>query len=683
MVSINTDHNQNTATANALLNPDGWKSLKDIAALTGIPLSTLKFQCSEDYYGKFQRWAKGNGGSQYQIHLLSPKLPTVLREQYINENQDDDALSPEVQADIFSKLSDFQQKYVVRFQTIYQLTKGLTGTALKDFLKQYRELHGNDSAWAYSTYHPLKQAYEKHGLSAIIPKWGIHRRGDFKAPDEPFEIYKRGFMTQRRTGSAECWKQALGFAKRTDPDFDISTFPSHMSFKRRLDAEVSEPAVFMARHGYAAFNQRYGYSINRDLSNILAGEVWVSDHAQSDIVVQTPDGKHCNLWITVWADFKTRKWLGWYVHIDAPCTEHIFTAFYAAASKYGIPKHVVVDNGKDYRSVVLTGGRSNWSKIKVEHDERKCIALFGLLDIIVHFAWPYNPQSKPIELTFHIVNTKHSRHLVGYRGPNIYERPEQLKDEVKTNKIWTEAEYVASLDSFITDIYHQEKYESGKFKGRRIDEIWNSEYETAVNAGKIRHISKAALQKYCAMPSKSNKIKKCRFACKSLGIEFTAPWMAFEQGTVAFYRADSNDLSEVAFWEYGTSRYLGTAVLDTGAPGIIQNEADKIRLDDQIQKKRQIEKTIRKLAKVAATDNNDYLINRTAAVQAINEQDGYVAKQPNVIETVLATEMDRVLVEETRRKSAGSYDYSKYADEDPDHDDLDDLDLWNLKAVNF
>lgn len=662
---------------------NGWKSVKTITEITGIPKRTLQYRCSINHYGKFQRLITANGGQQFQIHSLCPELPKEIRESFI-ATLPVEAPSEEVESAIFSKLSEFQRKYVLRFQTIYNLTKGLEGAALKSFLQKYRELHGKDSAWAYSTYLPIRQAYEKHGLSAIVPKWGVHRKHDFKAPDEAFEIYKREYLNQRRAGSYECWKQALGYARRSNPDFDVAAFPSHSSFRRRLEAEVSEAAVFLARYGYAAFNQRFGFTINRDLSNILAGEVWVSDHAQSDIVVQTPDGKHHNLWITVWADFKTRKWLGWYVHVDAPCTEHIFHAFYLAASKYGLPKHVVVDNGKDYRSSVLTGGRSNWSTIKVEHDERKCIALFGLLNIIVHFAWPYNPQSKPVELTFHIVNTKFSRHLTGYRGPNIYERPEALKSEVKAGKIWSDAEYISALDSFITDVYHQEKYENGKFKGLRIDEIWNAEYDSAVKSGAVRHISAAALQRYCAMPSKTNTIRKSRFACKSLGIEFTAPWMVFEQGTVAYYRGDRSDLSEVAFWEYGTNRYLGTAILDTGAPGIIQNETDKARLAEQIQHKRQIEKAVRKLAKVAATDNNEYLDNRRAAVEALNERDGYVKQQTNAVENIIATEMDRVIAEEARRKAAGTFDYSQFADDtDTADSDLEDLDLWNLDAVNF
>lgn len=665
---------------------EGWVPVSRISELLNIPRRTLQYRCQTGFYGQYQEKRKGARGEEYYIHIYSPEIPAEIRSQLLPASEADENFNRvEVQAEIFATLNAFQQKYVSKFLTLYHLTKGKEGTELKDLLKQYRDLHGKDAAWAYSTFMQIRKNYEANGLSAIVPKWGVHRRGEFKAPDEPFEVFKREYMTQRRASAYESWKQAVGFAKRSDPaNFDFKTFPSHSSFLRRLEAEVSKSAIYLARYGYAAWNQIYGYSIRRDFSNVLAGECWVSDHAQSDVMVTTPDGKTRFLWITVWCDAKTRKWLGWHIHVDPPCTEDIFTAFYNAASVYGLPTQVIVDNGKDFRSIALTGGRRSWGKIKIEHDERKCIALFGLLDIVVHFSWPYNPQSKPIELSFHIVNTKFSRHLIGYRGPDIYQRPETLLDEKRAGKLWTEQEFITTFNTFVKDIYNKEKYESGMHKGLRPDEIWDKEYPAAVTQGRVRHISKSALAMYCAMPSKPNRIKNCKFTCKTLGIEFTAPWMTFENGTLAYYRGDSNDLSEVSFWEYGASqRYLGKAVLDTGSPGLAFNETDKTRLASRIELKRQKEKQIRKLARVVATENNEYLENRKAYVEAVNQADGYAPAQPHIVEEVIATEMDRVLTEEKRRSTAGKFDYTEAVKEDEKGSDIDDLDIWNLKAVGF
>lgn len=64
------------------LHPDGWKSLKDIAALSGISKRQLQRRCAKNYYGRFQRRAKKMGGIQYQVHLLCPVLPARARSIY-------------------------------------------------------------------------------------------------------------------------------------------------------------------------------------------------------------------------------------------------------------------------------------------------------------------------------------------------------------------------------------------------------------------------------------------------------------------------------------------------------------------------------------------------------------------------------------------------------------------------
>ena len=48
------------------------------------------------------------------------------------------------------------------------------------------------------------------------------------------------------------------------------------------------------------------------------------------------------------------------------------------------------------------------------------------LNVKVHFALPYNAQTKPIERDFLKIKELLSKHCVGYRGGNVVERPEKL-----------------------------------------------------------------------------------------------------------------------------------------------------------------------------------------------------------------------------------------------------------------
>ena len=114
----------------------------------------------------------------------------------------------------------------------------------------------------------------------------------------------------------------------------------------------------MARFGNAAWNKKYASYIPRDYSNLRAGSCWVSDHAQIDVAVNF-NGSVCFPWVTVFRDVKTSKWLGWFLHADAPNSDHIFQAFYYGVQHFGLPDDIYLDNGKDYRCKDFAGGRAS------------------------------------------------------------------------------------------------------------------------------------------------------------------------------------------------------------------------------------------------------------------------------------------------------------------------------------
>ena len=58
------------------------------------------------------------------------------------------------------------------------------------------------------------------------------------------------------------------FAKAKNLNLEIRTFPSFMTFLRRLRKEVPEQAIYLARYGQAAWNKKYASYVARDYSNI-------------------------------------------------------------------------------------------------------------------------------------------------------------------------------------------------------------------------------------------------------------------------------------------------------------------------------------------------------------------------------------------------------------------------------
>lgn len=208
-----------------------------------------------------------------------------------------------------------------------------------------------------------------------------------------------------------CWDLTLGYAMREN-GVERVNFPSCSTFKRRLRREVPKQSIYLARYGESAWNRKYGNYIDRDYSTVICGEAWVSDHAQIDVACLNSDGSVVFPWVTAWRDYKSGKWLGWILQSGNPNSDHIFQSFYYAVNEFGLPKDVIIDNGKDYRSKDFAGGR----QFKVETNQRKTRSMLGELNVNVHFALPYNAQTKPIERDFLKIKELLSKHCVGYRG---------------------------------------------------------------------------------------------------------------------------------------------------------------------------------------------------------------------------------------------------------------------------
>jgi len=104
MVTATTALDQN-------LHPDGWKSAKELAEITGIPRRSLQYRCSKGFYGNFQRRVKSRGGIQYQVHLLSPKLPACASTLYTEILNTPSPVSPFTLKNFLIELSALIERY--------------------------------------------------------------------------------------------------------------------------------------------------------------------------------------------------------------------------------------------------------------------------------------------------------------------------------------------------------------------------------------------------------------------------------------------------------------------------------------------------------------------------------------------------------------------------------------------
>ena len=421
-----------------------------------------------------------------------------------------------------------------------------------------------------------------------------------------------------------------------------------MTFKRRLEQDVPKQAIYLARYGQSKWNKKYGTYIERDYSNIICGSVWVADHAQIDVACLMDDGRVVFPWVTAWRDFKSSKWLGWLLQPDYPSSDHIFQSFYCSAEEYGLPSDVLLDNGKDFRCKDFAGGRKS---LKIDANEAKTTSMLAELNVKVHFALPYNAQTKPIERDFLKIKELLSKHCVGYRGGNVVERPEKLADEIKKGKLIPFNKFKEIFDDFIINILNKRPSQGKNLKGLSPDELFNSEFKEKIM------VSKDALKLFCMRTSKTYTIGRNGIKDGSLDITYWADWMISKYGTKVYLRRDIKNYKEAWVFKASNSEfiekvYATKAIVALNAEGISKDE-----FKEAISNKKRINKVVQAYAKQTQEIGIEEQCQnyKAAYLNAAAEANPKISKIAN-------TNMDKAIRKNKKQQSVGKQNLSMLKD---------------------
>ena len=183
------------------------------------------------------------------------------------------------------------------------------------------------------------------------------------------------------------------------------------------------------RDGEKAFNDRCLPYMVRMYDELEANECWIADNHTFDVQTLDDEGKIHRLYLTAFLDAKSGVLTGWNI-TDTPNSWSTILALRHGISRFGIPKCVYFDNGREFLTHDV-GGRGHRN-----HGSRKDIAvdpptILKRLGIEMRNAIVRNAKAKPIERTFGTVKSQFSKIFKGYCGGTILERPESLKRRVK------------------------------------------------------------------------------------------------------------------------------------------------------------------------------------------------------------------------------------------------------------
>lgn len=610
--------------------PEIWLNIEEVCELSNSKKETIRRKCkSGEYKARFKI-----DGRKKNYEILLSSLPIKYIQKY-NSYLQPVAVEDKSLED-YSNAPKWMRAKAEKYLELFDLTKNMTYQEKVDFLAdwsvKYPEKH--------TTYPSLSLALRKYnqgGIAALLSNYGVHRRGISKLDDNCFEYFKSIYLREGAPSAETSWNITLGFAKQQG--INLENFPTSKTFIRRLRAEVPEQAIFMARHGDASWNKKYANYVPRDYSELNAGVCWVSDHAQIDVAVSF-NGTVCFPWVTVFRDAKTSKWLGWFLHADSPNSDHIFQAFYYGVLNFGIPEDVYLDNGKDYRCKDFAGGRTRVIKVKHKNNGGSLIQNLG---INIHFALPYNAQTKPVERDFLKIKEFLSKGFVGYRGGKITERPEKLKTEIKNEQIMQFDDFKKLFDRFIEEYLNKRPSKGKVLQGRCPDELWAEEFT------KKKVISKDALKLFCMRTTNNVTIKRNGIFDSQLQISYWAEWMITEKGRKVYIRRDINAYQEAWVFDAQTDEYLGKGNANQPASFLANTDIEKSEYQKQVAIKNKEKKILKSYIKTKYNPSNEDIIENL-----INSLDKVDFKSNATISKISNTKMDKVVKEEKNKNSIPS-----------------------------
>ena len=611
------------------MNNEIWLSVEEVSALTEEIKETVRRKCKrEEYTSTFTK----NGRFKIYSILLS-SLPIQYQNRYW-QLKNEEVIDISNDSEEYALAPLWARKQADKYLELFNLTKNLKYKEIVTFLDKWNIKNPTKSV-CYTSFYYAKKKYEEFGIAGLLSKKGQNNPVDYSINDDYFEYYKSLYLTEGAPSASSCWRATLGYAIEKY-GVNPASFPTYKTFDRHLKAEIPEQAIYFARYGEAAWNKKYAMYIPRSYANLKAGSCWVSDHAQIDVAVSI-NGNICFPWVTVFRDVKTSKWLGWFLHAESPNSDHIFQAFYYGVSRFGIPEDVYLDNGKDYRCKDFAGGRVQTVKVKKMTDKEN--SLINNLGITVHFALPYNAQTKPVERDFLKIKEYLSKGFVGYRGGKITERPEKLKKEVKQKKILEFSEFKVIFDDFIENILNKMPSNGKVLRGKCPDEIWSDEFKVK------KIISKDALKLFCMRTSKPVKIGRNGVRDSQLDITYWGEWMYTEKGRKVFLRRDINAYQEAWVFDAITEEYLGKANLFQETSFLAKSNIEKAQLNKAMAAKKKEKKTMRsyvdvlqgiaekeKFERTKLTLKQDYTSN-PAIVEISNTKMDQVVKKEHKTET--------------------------------------------------
>jgi len=544
--------------------------------LTTAEYAELK-NCSERYIQKLIKTNKlecieksnpANGHYYYLIPVSA--LPENLQEKYYRKQKADAGLLPEKKPEqkakpekpkppqrSFEQLSDEERQQVTEWTEIlneWQAMRSQYPKSKTEFDKLYIgkcQLEHPNMKISESILYRKYSAFRDGNTEGLLDRRGTWSRGTSTIPEPVWEMFRSWWMDENLPSVSLCYRSVIIWTEEFYPEL-VSQIPNERTFRRRIDRDIAEYLRTCAREGEKAFTDRCAPYIMRDYSELEANDCWIADTHTLDIISKDGTVKH-RLYLTAFLDAKSGILTGWNI-AESASSDSVRLALRNGIQKYGIPKCIYVDNGREYVNHQL-GGRGHRTK-KNESPASEPPPIFKRLGIEMRNAEVRRARTKPIERTFRIVKEQFSKLWTGFCGGTILEKPESLKQRIKSGQIPCDYEIREMLGTWIDGEYNQQPYGGRErcFKGMSRMEVWSN------TLTEIRKpVSEEDLNLLLMKTTRKQKVKRNGVSVTISGEEF---WFYDKIQTLenlrreVYARYDPADFRTARIYDAETDRFL-------------------------------------------------------------------------------------------------------------------------------
>ncbi len=319
-------------------------------------------------------------------------------------------------------------------------------------------------------------AYKNECYEELIDKRGGWNKGRSKLADDSiiWQSFLGVYLEQVKPNISLCRRMVCAYIAEKYPEL-TAEIPSAACFRRKI--ETLPFAVLEYSHkGAKAMHDHCVPHANRDKKAVYANDVWVMDNYTIDVIIKEHENseKTKRLYITTVLDVKSNVLVGWNI-TESPDSNSTLDAMRFAMLRFGIPKILYFDNGREFTTLDIAGEQR---RRKVAKDKKGDIPLTIVekLGVELIFAEPTNAQAKVVERIHRIIKEQYCTAQYGYCGGNVVERPEILKKNIKKGNIETEAELRETFADFADNVYNVQPYGSSeaKYKGMTLIDVWNA-----------------------------------------------------------------------------------------------------------------------------------------------------------------------------------------------------------------